>query len=156
MDKYLEKLLRIPRDQWRVNAEDVRKLWMDFPEFQEIFRYTKVMSDYDYDVCIARAVLDYNEHPPMEYYTPKNFIDRELLIKMAQNKVLEIYIGYHSSNTFTGTSGGLSVPVHERADHLRNIYDRNTQMVIEPRLTRLKDLANQSNAYGWTNHHMFI
>lgn len=146
----VEKILRVPRADWIVKADDIRDLWKDYPEFQEIF--PDLISNLDYDKAIARAIVDFNAIPPMTIFSPSFFPDEWLLLNKSFIEVLETILYYHANNHFSGTSAGVQIPVHEQFQALIPLKDR-LQMKVEKREERLKRNINIQNGFGGTSHY---
>lgn len=149
--KLIERFLSIPREKWVVDSEDLRNLSKDFADLQEFFG--DLLSDEDYERCICWAVLDFNGALPQTMFSPANFPDAFLLLKKALVESLNILEIYHAKNYFTGASGGVQVPIHERFQALQPIRERLT-LENKERQAALKSQINAVQAFGGTDQYI--
>lgn len=149
MSTEYDTFLSIPRDSWVIRADHLRHLWKDYPGFNEIF--PDLLSNLDYDKCIVRAVVDFNDNLPETRFTPATFPQKSLLLKKAFAEVLSLVILYHAQNYFTGASAGVQIPVHERFQALQPMLQMVQQQAKELEV-RLKRKINILNAFGFTDH----
>ena len=148
-----DDMLRIPRNVWTVTSSELRDMWKDYPEFQEIF--PDLLSNLDYDKAIVRAVEDFNDQPPETDLAPHSFPHKGLLRKKAFCEVLRTVILYHANNYFTGQSGGIQIPVHERFQALQPMLAALLAEVKELEM-RIKRKINTLNGFGTTNHYQAL
>lgn len=108
---------------WVINSEEVRNMWLDYPEYQKIF--ADILTEEMYLECIISALFDINSDEPVTSYTPVDFpfVKARLWIKFSFMEVLSRIVRYHSSNQFSGASGGVGVPLHERRKYLQEMID---------------------------------
>ncbi len=146
-NKIIDYWLSIPRLCWVIDVDDVRDLWKDYPGFQEIF--ANLLNDDDYDRAIIRAILDFNEQPPSCMFNPASWplIYTPLLLKKSLLEVLRVIEKLHASNYFSGVSGGVNAPVHERWQAMAPIVQQLAAEVRE-RQQQIKTEMNYMDAFG--------
>jgi hypothetical protein len=140
----------IPSDKWQIDVDDIKMEWKDITDengtsLHEIF--AAVTRDEDYERCMMKALLQFNMALPQTGFGPGNHPDPYLWIKQSFLEVLDEMIMYHSANYFSGSSGGVSTPVHERVQILQG--ERSTRkQVSDQRQRELKTHLNMEMAYG--------
>jgi len=144
----IDQLLSSPRNQWMVAIEDIKDLYKDYPDLQDFF--IGLISDEDYERCLAKACMDFNFALPQTQYNLVMFPDPYLLMKKAFYEVLCVLEAYHASNYFTGSSGGVNVPIHERFQALAPLKAQLKQDNDE-RQKNLKIQLNYLSAFGGTD-----
>lgn len=150
MGKFYNKVfsdytLYCPVDSWRIDDDDVRMEWRDAEGLHEIF--SDLNKPEDYNRCIIKACMDFNEQEPADGYTPADFPWPHLLIKMAFLEVLDEMIAYHAANSFAAASGGTNTSIHDRLAVLQNIRDRRAPELEKKRL-QIKISGNYEDGYG--------
>ncbi len=136
---------RAPYELWPIDVDDVRQEWKDTDDLHEIF--SGLTTDEDYQRCMLKAILDFNEALPTTEYSPVGFPFPHLWIKKAFVEVMDELIMYHTANQFSGSSGGVQVPVHERVQMLIPERDRRKQW-CEAKQREIKTDLNYQAAWG--------
>jgi hypothetical protein len=96
---------------------------------------------------MLKALMNFNYSLPQTDYLPSGFPDPYLWIKLSFVEVLDAMIMYHAANYFSGSSGGVNVPVHERVQILQGERNIRKQEAAE-RQRQLKTFLNMESAYG--------
>ncbi len=144
----IQRHLAVPREHWIISSEDLRDMWLDFPETQELFEDLLEENDpLAYDKCIARALIWMNGKQPKTYFNAANFPDEGLLIDRSFVEVLKVAERYHAANFSTGSAGGTSTPINERYVSLGGLR-RELEANCEARLRELKIFINNEGFYG--------
>jgi hypothetical protein len=149
----IQQMLQIPRFHWRISSEDVRDMWLDFPELQELFE--DIIEERDplgYDKAIIRGILWFNGKPPATRYGPHNFLcdhggDDGLLLNMSLLEILKVAERYHAANFTTASGGGTSSPINERYISLGNLR-RELQAEVAERTREWKTVINNEAMWG--------
>lgn len=157
-DKFVgqrDQLMRIPRASWKVRGSHIRSLWKDRIEkgvnLTEIF--PDLFTNEDYDLAIVDAIIDFNDSPPPTIkFDPTNFPDEYYLLQQGFSNILKVAIAYHANNYFTGSGGGVQVPVHERFQTLQPIAAQ-IDAEMDRRKVQLKRRLHILEAFGSTNHY---
>lgn len=144
----MQWILGMPRTKWVISDEELRDMWLDFPESQELFENLLEENDpLAYDKCIARALIWFNDALPQTAFSPINFPDTGLFLNMSFVEVLKVAERYHASNFTTASSGGTSTPINERYIALGQIR-RELQAECKTRMDELKAHINYEEAWG--------
>lgn len=145
LNSKVQQFLRTPRNKWRLSETDLRDALLDYPEFQEIFLNRVPKNGYAKAICWA--IIGHNSMFPYEAWTPENFFDPFLLRILAQIEILDIRRKHHALNYFTGSSGGMQVPIHEQWQQLAPLVQ---ELKIEAKQIQIphKRRLNNHSAFG--------
>ena len=144
----IRKILDIPRQHWLISSEDLRDMWLDFPEIQELFENLIEQIDPEgYDKCIARFVLWFNGKLPRTAFHPAWFPDEGLLLNGSFVEVLKVAERYHAANFSSASGGGTSTPMNERYGPL-GTFRRELEAQVEQRMQEIKTDINNESFYG--------
>lgn len=144
---YARRAEQFPYESWVISVEDVQQEMKDInKKLHELF--AGLTTEEDYKKCIIKAIEEFNEDLPITgvKFNPLNFAFPIYLIKAAFVQVLDELVMYHSLNRFSGTSGGVSVPVHEVDAIMMERDKRKAQ--VEQKRTALKTGLNYEEAWG--------
>lgn len=144
----IEQILQIPESTWIISPEDIRDMWLDYSDLQEVFG--NIIEEKDpqgYVKCIARALLKFNSRLPMTMFTLADFPDSSLLLEMSLVEVLSVVERYHAANFITASSGGTVTPLHERFQVLQGIRRELEQSTVAA-MTTLKQHLSNLQAWG--------
>lgn len=144
---YGRSIETFPYEKWVISVEDVQQEMKDVNKsLHELF--VGLTTEEDYKKCIIKAIAEFNEDLPIVgvKFNPLNFAYPLYLIKASFVQVLDELILFHSLNRFSGTSGGVSVPVHE-VDALMIERDKR-KAIVEQKRTALKTGLNYEEAWG--------
>lgn len=150
MGKFFNNAIRameeqFPYDRWPIDTDDIRLEWKDTNDLHEIF--SGIVTDDEYKRCMIKALLSFNEALPTTAFTPLDFPFPHLWIKKAFVEVMDEVIMYHTANYFSGSSGGVQVPVHERVQMLIPERDRR-KAEVDKKQAEIKTDLNYQMAYG--------
>lgn len=141
-------MLQVPESTWIVSTDDIRDMWMDYSDLQEVFANIIEARDPEgYAKCICRAVIRFNGKLPQTGFTPAFFPDAGLLMDISWNEVLKTVEAYHTANFITASGGGTVTPLHERVTAIKALRQELTSD-IEPRIREWKIYFNNMNIWG--------
>ena len=144
----IENMLRVPESTWLVSAEDIRDMWMDYNDLQEVFGNLIEQKDpRGYAKCIVRSIVRFNGKLPQTQYSPDNFPDAGLLLDMSFAEVLKVVEAYHTANFNTASGGGTVIPLHERFSAIKALR-QEIESDVTRRTQEWKIYISNQMAYG--------
>jgi hypothetical protein len=158
---YIKAFLeRFPYENWAIDVDDVRDEWLDFfvddvfspipgeqqRPLHEIFG--GLITDEEYQKCMIKALMDFNQAVVSTSYSPVNFPWPLLWIKKSFVQVLSQVVAFHAANAFATSSGGVSVDLH--AQRMQTLSAIRATIAAETKETqdKIKIDINNDMAYG--------
>lgn len=150
MGKYYNNAIKdledtVPYELWPIDIDDIKQEWKDVNDLHEIF--SGIVTDDDYKRCMLKALMEFNEALPTTSFSPRDLPYPHLWIKKSFLEVMDELIMYHTANQFSGSSGGVQVPVHERVQMLIAERDRRKAWVDQKQAAIKVDI-NYQMAWG--------
>lgn len=140
--------LKIPQNSWLYSVDDIRDLWLDYSDLQEIFGNIIEQKDPEgYAKCMARAVIRFNSKLPRSSFNLASFPNPDLLRTLCFIEVLRVVEAYHTANFTTASSGGTVTPLHERFQALKALR-QELEMDVKPIIQEEKQYMANDEVWG--------
>lgn len=120
MQNVITWMLSTRRSEWGFSSEDLRNMWLDYEDLREIDQNLIESRDPEgYARCICKGFLAFNNVnssvPIIRYPWAFEVSKTSMYMNFAFCEVLKVFEGHHSANYYTGSGGGTTIPINDRA-----------------------------------------
>lgn len=152
IEREIHSWLSIPRGDWLVSQEDLKRKWKDYPDWNEIF--FELITPEEYDDAICSAIQRFNGTNPYSAYNPKDFpyIHRYLLLDMAMYETLNDIILYKIKNHLSASNAGLEVTIHNNVQFFLQERERLFS-ITEAKISEVKSIESLNQCNGSIFHY---
>lgn len=147
----IQRMLQVPEATWLISTDDIRDMWLDYSDLQEVFGNIIEEKDPEgYAKCVARPIIRFNGRLPQTNFNAANFPDDGLLLDLAFEEVLKTVEAYHTANFISVSGGGVNTPLHERFQAIKMLRQELTQS-NEQRVKEWKVYISNQQTWGSFN-----